>query len=391
MLFRVGHRTPWLFHPDTGLIEKVAAWSQDADGRTRIPMHLDPVGSVFVVFHGAEVPEIHPTSMETPPSAGITQDLKIDRAIYGPAEGPDDGQSLDATKLISDHVHNGFISVELDNRLFGQDPAPNVVKHVVIHYVLNGKDFTETLPERALFSVVAPKALFPDARLISNDSGHRVVEARKAGIYRIKMSDGSSKSVEAASVPAAQEVAGSWNVTFPPNWGAPAQATFDKLISWPDSTDAGVKYFSGTATYEKTIAVPSEWLGQGKRLDLDLGDVQAMAEVTLNGKDLGVLWKPPYCVDISSAARAGANELKVAVTNLWPNRIIGDQQLPPDSDRDQNGGIKSWPQWLLDDKPSPTGRLTFASRLHWKKNDPLFPSGLIGPVLLRPAVQITVP
>ena len=82
--------------------------------------------------------------------------------------------------------------------------------------------------------------------------------------------------------------------------------------------------------------------------------------------------------------------LEVKVTNLWPNRIIGDEQLPEDSER-REGALQSWPQWLLDGKPSPAGRYTFAVNRHWKKSDPLFPSGLIGPVTLRPSVEQSLP
>jgi hypothetical protein len=179
-------------------------------------------------------------------------------------------------------------------------------------------------------------------------------------------------------------------VAFPPKWGAPAHVELDKLISWPDSADKGVKYFSGTGTYTKSIDIPKDLLGKGHHLYLDLGNVQVMAQVKLNNKSLGILWKPPYCVEITGAAHAGSNALEVKVTNLWPNRIIGDEQLPEDCDRTPDGLIKSWPDWLLQNKPSPTGRLTFAASLHWKKTDPLFPSGLIGPVTLRPTVDVAV-
>jgi len=119
------------------------------------------------------------------------------------------------------------------------------------------------------------------------------------------------------------------------------------------------------------------------RLDLDLGDVQVMARVKLNGKDLGTLWKPPFRVNITDVAKIGDNELEIQVVNLWPNRLIGDEQLPEDSERNANGTLKAWPQWLLDGQPSPTGRLTFTSWRLWKKDDALLPSGLLGPVMLR--------
>ena len=114
-----------------------------------------------------------------------------------------------------------------------------------------------------------------------------------------------------------------------------------------------------------------------------------MARVKLNGRDLGVLWKPPFRVNLSGAARAGSNQLEVQVTNLWPNRLIGDEQLPPDVEWD-GIHLKQWPQWLLDGKPSPTGRLTFTTWHHWTKDSPLLDSGLIGPVSLHVGNKINV-
>ena len=105
-----------------------------------------------------------------------------------------------------------------------------------------------------------------------------------------------------------------------------------------------------------------------------------MAKVKLNGKGLGVLWKPPYRVEITDAVKAGENQLEISVVNLWPNRMIGDKQLPEDSDRNPNGTLKVWPKWVLEAKPSPIGRHTFATWRLWKKDDPLLESGLIGPI-----------
>jgi hypothetical protein len=87
-------------------------------------------------------------------------------------------------------------------------------------------------------------------------------------------------------------------------------------------------------------------------------------------------------VEITEAVKRAENRLEVLVTNLWVNRMIGDEQLPEDSERDQSGTVKSWPQWLEEGKPSPAGRITFASFRMWTKNSPLQESGLLGPVRL---------
>jgi hypothetical protein len=148
-----------------------------------------------------------------------------------------------------------------------------------------------------------------------------------------------------------------------------------------------VRYFSGTATYEKEIEIPAERFGAGREVWIDLGLVKNFAEVSLNGQNFGVLWKPPFRVNVTAAAKLGKNKLVVKVTNLWPNRLIGDEQLP--SDREWNGKqLASWPDWVLAGKPSPTGRLTFTTWHHWTKDSPLLQSGLIGPVKLRTAAVI---
>ena len=151
------------------------------------------------------------------------------------------------------------------------------------------------------------------------------------------------------------DVEGPWTVSFQPDRGAPPSATLDKLISWSDSSDAGVKYFSGAGTYTKTVQAPADWFRKGSKLWLDLGDVKNLAEVTVNGKDLGVVWHAPYRVDVTSALKPGANQISVKVVNAWVNRLIGDQQ--PDATK-----------------------YTFADVKPYRANSPLLPSGLLGPV-----------
>ena len=126
-------------------------------------------------------------------------------------------------------------------------------------------------------------------------------------------------------------------------------------------------------------------------MHLNLGDVQVIAEVKLNGQDLGILWKPPFRLDVTKIARPGPNDLEVRVTNLWPNRLIGDEQYPDDCSPTANGprgGIRAWPEWLLRGQARPEPRrLTFAALKHWNKDDSLLPSGLLGPVAVQTAVE----
>ena len=113
-----------------------------------------------------------------------------------------------------------------------------------------------------------------------------------------------------------------------------------------------------------------------------------MTEVILNGKNLGILWKMPYRVDVTSALQPGENHLELKVVNLWINRQIGDENLPEDSECNAAGTLKSWPEWGQQEKPSPTVRISFTTQRLWKKGDLLSLSGLLGPVTLRPMINV---
>jgi hypothetical protein len=125
-------------------------------------------------------------------------------------------------------------------------------------------------------------------------------------------------------------LSGPWTLSFPPNWGAPASVQMTKLTSWTDSAVDGVKYFSGTATYSKTVMAPATWFKPGQHVWIDLGKVRDLAEVKVNGKSAGMVWAPPYRVDVTGALKPGVNKLEIEVTNEWTNRIAGDRLLPAD-------------------------------------------------------------
>ncbi|QOY84991.1 glycosyl hydrolase [Paludibaculum fermentans] len=150
---------------------------------------------------------------------------------------------------------------------------------------------------------------------------------------------------------------GPWSIAFQPGRGAPEKATLDRLASWTENSDPGVKYFSGTGTYTQSIQAQAAWFQKGARLWLDLGNVQNLAEVLVNGKSLGIVWKTPFRVDVTTALKPGANTLEVRVANLWVNRLIGDQQA----------GAK---------------KITYTTQVFYPADSPLLPSGLLGPVTI---------
>ena len=217
----------------------------------------------------------------------------------------------------------------------------------------------------------------------TNKAGQYSIEVAAPGSYALKTAAGHELKAQIAAVPSPLNIDGPWDITFPKGWGAPERVTLPHLISWTDHTNPGVKYFSGTATYHRKIEILKALLAPDRLLCLDLGRVAVIAQVKLNGRDLGILWKPPFSTDITQALRAGSNDLEVNVVNLWINRLIGDEQLAADCEWKPAGHsevLVQYPQWLLDNKPSPTGRHTFTVFRHWTKDDPLMESGLLGPV-----------
>jgi hypothetical protein len=222
------------------------------------------------------------------------------------------------------------------------------------------------------------------------------------GSYTAVDTSGKAITVRAAALPPALTLTGPWQVTFPPDLGAPAQLTLPKLTSLHEHTDNGVRHFSGTATYQHTFTLKAAANTGGKRYLLDLGQCEVIAEVLVNGRELGTLWSRPYSIDITDALRPGANELLVRVTNLWPNRLIGDEQLPDEARYTpgaggsgfaslSGGAIEALPDWYKNGQPKPPGgRITFATWKHYTRDSPLLESGLIGPVRLQLVQQLNV-
>ena len=151
-------------------------------------------------------------------------------------------------------------------------------------------------------------------------------------------------------------IEGSWKINFQKDRGAPPEATIDKLVSYTENADAGIKYFSGTATYSKTITADKNWFASNTSLWLDMGDLKDLAEVIVNGKSLGIVWKKPFRIDVTGALKAGENKIEIRVTNLWVNRLIGDAQ------------------------PGVTNKITYTTMPFYQANSKLLPSGLLGPV-----------
>ena len=168
-----------------------------------------------------------------------------------------------------------------------------------------------------------------------------------------------SQMSRTVALPKEKQVAtieGPWKISFQKKRGAPANVTFEKLEPWNENNDPGIKFFSGTATYTKVITAKAEWFKEGTRLWLDLGNVKELAEVIVNGKSTGIVWKTPFRVDITEGLKQGENTVEIKVTNLWVNRLIGDQQ------------------------PTVGEKITYTTMQFYRSDSPLKTSGLLGPV-----------
>ena len=300
--FRVKGLQPELWDPATGNTCKPAAFRGTAQG-TRVPLHFDPAGSVFVVFQ----------------------------------------QPADPANQIVEVAREGAV-------LFGAE-----------------RRTPARLPEFWI------------------EGGTVTMRGGEPGHFTVAYGSGSKVSLVSPGPSGAQAISGPWTVQFQPGRGAPEHAEVGGLMDWSQDSDPGARYFSGTATYRSEF----DWRAASahERYTLNLGDVEVMAQVRLNGKDLGVLWKQPFAVEVTDALKPGRNQLEVKVTNLWPNRLIGDEQYPDDCTPDgswKTGRIPAWPEWLLKGQPRPEPRrITFTTWKYYTKDAPLLPSGLLGPVTLR--------
>ncbi|MCP4452266.1 MAG: hypothetical protein GY809_12455, partial [Planctomycetes bacterium] len=219
-------------------------------------------------------------------------------------------------------------------------------------------------PGASVFVVFGKKAL---ATMADTD----VFQCFENGHHTLVGAKGQEREVKVDSLPDSMPVEGPWTVAFDPKWGAPAKVKLDKLVSWSDHENEGVKYYSGSGFYSKTLEVPGDWLASGRRVHLDLGDVRDVAEVFVNGQSAGILWKAPFRADMTSLVRPGPNEVKIEVMNQWINRLIGDESLPAEQ-RFTRTNITSF-----DSSRAKPGTVTLIQ-----------PAGLLGPVRLVPSVQV---
>jgi len=386
--FRVAGKQPELWWPQSGKMEPVDAF-EEKDGVTRLPLQLEGTESVFVIFHPGQktIDPVVSITRDGQESAAPVTKIVVQKATYGVPNDP--SRARDVTAKVQALIDGGKLDFTVSTLAEGDDPAPHLVKTLTANYSIGGMTKISVGQDKDTVHFESAEAERGPELKVTAD-GQWQLEAWKKGHYVLTTATGKIVNCDVTEIPDQQDITGPWELTFPPGAGAPDKVTLDQLASWSNNADSGVKYFSGTATYRKTFTINPAIDPENMRVDLDLGNVQVIAELKVNGKDMGILWKSPYQTEITDALKPGENTLEIKVTNLWVNRMIGDEQLPEDSERNPKGTLKAWPQWLQEGKPSPTGRYTFTTWRLWTKDSSLRDSGLIGPVRLKYAARLTL-
>jgi hypothetical protein len=205
-----------------------------------------------------------------------------------------------------------------------------------------------------------------DDTMAAEENNQLALRTSIPGAYSATLSNGRRVNIEVSTAASQQLIAG-WTLDFPPNWGAPVHVDVPALKSWTEFSDPGIRYFSGTATYRTTVHIDADQLDPNRELWLDLGEVYEVARIRINGTPLTPLWKRPYSARIDTFLHPGDNALDVELTNLWPNRLIGDAQ------------------------PGVTHRYTWTNIKKFTASSPLLTSGMLGPVILKPVYVRSIP
>ena len=208
--------------------------------------------------------------------------------------------------------------------------------------------------------------------------------------------DGKEVETVVQGLPVPYDIKGSWKVEFRKEDDYEAAHIFEALGDWKDHPVDEIKYYSGTAIYNKTFRVEDQFIAEDIQTILDLGEVAIVAEVWLNDELVGIDWMPPFRLNITKNLKKGENKLVIKVTNQWSNRLIGDQRYPK-----QDGGYRyagsmpkdedKMPDWYVNNQPMPQGpRTTFCTGNFYKDGDELMPSGLLGPVRIIAKKEIII-
>jgi hypothetical protein len=347
---------------------KSAGVARRTGSTSLVAVDLPPSGSVFVVFrrsaqtglngivsverNGVMVADVQVTS-------AVTVSPTVVSASYG--DPADSARQKDVTDRVRQDLTRGMTTITVNNDWAGGDPALQTRKRLwVVLRALDGKEQRLEAWEGQALSLLEPAVMArPTAEVLGKD---RRLVAWAPGVFRTIQDDGTALTWETRA-PRAIPVVGPWKVGFPAGWGAPETLSVDQLKSWTEmELPAEARAFSGTATYavEFTMDPSSE----GSQVELDLGRVEVIASVRVNGAAVGTVWTPPYRLDITRLVKSGVNRLSVDVTSTWFNRLVYDAGL-------EESARKTW---------------TISGPA---KGRSLVPAGLLGPVIVRVGQTLT--
>ena len=405
---RVSGKRAELWDPETGKTRPLET-TPVASARTSVQVPLGPAGSAFVIFRPGTPMEALTNSTPPPIPAG-TFSLAVWAAPAVDIELP--AESVAGIGGLSQH-RNDALKAPPGHHLLGEGNACaglSIGRNGVVVYEHSANYFAPVLVHAAPISdwthvaVVyqdgVPTLFLNGKQAHQGKNGPHLIHSPvpftanvasgfhgKLGLFSEFAEALTPEKIiawisEHPAAAAGVEIIGPWQVTFDPQSGGPGKVAFTQLDDWSKRPEDGIRGYSGTAIYQTAFKAPE--MTAGRKYMLDLGKVEVMARVQLNGKDLGILWKPPNRVDVTDTLKAGENTIKITVVNLWINRLIADAALPEDSQRDEKGALQSWPDWVLSGGSSPTGRRSFVTIPQWKRDEDRVPSGLLGPVSIMP-------
>lgn len=311
------------------------------------------------------------------------KELKILKAVFGKFKPETKGIPKyyplhDVTDKIQQKVNAQEFEINVADHLIDNQSVEGRKPALRIIYETEGETFTAMVPKGQTLSLSKD---IVKSKLVLNSAYPEWITPY-AGTLSYTNASGESKMKKVKSMPNPLRLMGSWDVHFVSANGVSKKTTFDTLTSWSESTIDDIRYFSGTASYTKTFNLPNKFSRPDTELELDLGAVSVIAEVILNGKYVGTLWKAPFRINISEAVKKGINNIEIKVTNLWPNRLIGDEHFSEDY-KIKGVRLDSIPDWLLNGEQRSSKRTTFSPWKHWRKTDELKTSGLLGPVSIQ--------
>jgi len=463
--FRIKNKKPELWDAETGITTEALVYHSE-NGRTQLPLTLEPSSSIFIVFgknvdnknyhtvykDGKEFTMTKLFPMQPDLTVNIINDFAISfwakpdtyahpnrsmlfhapqgKDVYGEGHAAVAvGMGQNGVRVYERYSGNQQTVLEYNKPIEGWSYIVLQYKSSIPHLFVNGKlvatgnpskfsvhpgigtvaeqeqfasyfegNYTQPQLNKPILSENEisetynkglPEPLMPCGISISQLNGKGKALIWENGNFSLQSAE-RSRSLGNINGCKRVDVTGEWKVKFPDDAVAPSEIILPSLISLHRHEDFDVKHFSGTCVYSKSIIISNADIMPDKRIFLHLGRVEVLAEVKVNGSKGGLLWKEPFMIDVTKIVKAGNNFFEIAVTNLWANRLIGDEYLSAENEYTEYKFIKNLPGWYVKSQPMPGKRKSFTVWKTHEKTDPLLESGLLGPVRLITAMEKSI-